>query len=463
MTPASDRLLATLKSFFRSTAPLEPGERVLVALSGGTDSTALLWGLLELRHSLGHEVTAAHLDHGLDRASGDRARHAERLCETLGVPLAVSRCSAPGATEAGSLEARARTARYDFLERQRQAVDARYVATAHQQDDQIETVILRLAFGSGVAGLAGIPATRGNIVRPCLALPRSVLAAVLQEQSLPAIEDPTNRDPAQPRSRVRHQVLPALRRAEPGIEATVLGLARAASAAGAALEARLRDRLQPEPRSGGADCSLAGLVSLPRELWSPALALLHRTAGLHYPPRADARMELARQVSRGSAIGCDCGGGWRWEARGDRLAVTRRATETGRFTYTVPVPGEVSIPEIALHLSVTREPVASWMFRGSRTRAALSLPIEAGGSVLVRNRRPGDQIQPLGCRYRRRLKELFIDHRVPQRERDRVPLLVANGAIAWVPGITIHDSFRLRDDQHAWVASLESLPDKPGS
>ena len=99
--------------------------------------------------------------------------------------------------------------------------------------------------------------------------------------------------------------------------------------------------------------------------------------------------------------------------------------------------------------------VSAWMLEGRPSRAALDLPLASGDDVTVRNRRPGDRIRPLGCRYSRRLKEVLIDRRVPRHERDRLPLLCLRGRIAWVPGVTVDDSFRLSPASRPWVARIE--------
>src|SRR6266545_619531 len=193
--------IIALESFFRETAPLGRGERIVAAFSGGPDSTALLLGLSRL----GFAVTAAHLDHGLDPGSAGRAAAAAGLAERLGVPFLGERRAVPALRQPGeSAEAAARRVRYGFLEEVRARLGARYVATAHHRDDQAETVLLRLFFGSGLAGLAGIRAVHGRIVRPLLDLPRSVLREEVEAAGLPWIDDPTNRDLAVPRNRMRH-------------------------------------------------------------------------------------------------------------------------------------------------------------------------------------------------------------------------------------------------------------------
>lgn len=450
------RLTAILDRFFRDAAPLAPGDTVMVAFSGGIDSSALLAGLVDLasRRPLG--VHAAHVDHGLDAGSADRARRAGRLAAQLGVPFS-HRVLAGGGGRGESPEAGARRRRYHELETLRREHGARYLATAHQRDDQQETVLLRLLLGSGWEGMAGIAPRRGHLVRPLLSVPRGELCRVLREAGLEPVEDPSNEDLRVPRNRLRHRVLPALRRRDPDLDERLTALARSAREARRRVAARLERLLEPRQLADGAELDLAALARLPEPLWPPALALLHRTAGAAYPPPGSATAELRRQVEGGGRIRCDCGGEWRWERYRDRLRLAPRRPPAPRFAYELEAPGEVRLEELAVRLRLTRGPVRPWMFQGSPTRAGLGTALPAGTVVTVRNRRPGDRIRPLGCAYSRRLKELLIDRRVPRAERDRLPLLCVGGRIAWVPGVTVDEAFRINDETSVWRVELLEL------
>ncbi len=452
-------LLATLERFFAHRAPIVRGDLLLAAFSGGPDSTALVAGLKELEPRLGFRLHAAHLDHALDRASAERAGAAADLCRALGVPLALERRPVRERRRPGeSPEAAGRRVRYGFLEEVRRDRGARYVATGHQRDDQTETVLLRIAQGSGLAGLAAIPHRRGPLVRPLLTMSREELRQALAARGLQPVSDPTNSDPGFARNRLRHLVLPALTAREPDLEQALFALAGAAGAANAAIEARLTEGLGVGALpGGGAALERRGLETLPPPLWPYALALLQRRAGVPYPAGARARRELSRQLARGGAIGCDCGASWRWEGRGERLALVPRRAAPPVFTYTLQAPGELEIPELPAIFRLTREPAAPWMFRGSPQRAGLALPLAPGERVIVRSRRPGDRIRPLGCSYRRRLKDVLIDRRLPREQRNRLPLLCLGERVAWVPGVTVDEAFRLRAEREVWVAEVVPL------
>jgi len=452
-------LPGTLEAFFRERAPLSPGEGLVVAFSGGPDSTALLWGMSRIAGRLGVRLAAAHLDHALDAGSAARAAAAARLAGAIGVPLVTERIDVAARRRSGeSPEAAARRERYAFLERARRELDARWIATAHHRDDQAETVLLRLLFGSGLEGLAGIRAVHGFVTRPLLTISRAELET--EAAGLEPVEDPTNRELAVPRNRVRHRLLPFLKEGDPELPARLARLAERADRAGRTIEQALSERLAARPVAGGIALERAAVEGLPAGLLPFALAWLHRRAGAPYPAAGAAREELLRQLAEtrgGGRAACDCGGGWRWEAAGGRLILRRPAESRERvpdFTYTLEIPGEVEIPEIAVRVRVSRRAVEPWMFEGSPHRAGLALPLVEGDHVTIRNRRPGDRIHPLGAGGSRRLKKVFIDRRVPRHARERLPLLCVGERIAWAPGVTIDQRFRLAGHPTAWVAEV---------
>jgi tRNA(Ile)-lysidine synthase len=453
------RLLSALDRFFSETVPLEPGDGLLVAYSGGPDSTALLWGLEQLRASRGFELGAAHVDHAIDLESAHRAEAALQLGKRIGVEVSIERCAIDERERRRrGLEAAARLVRYRALEQRRSELGARYIATAHHRDDQIETVLLRLMQGSGWEGLAGIPERNDRLVRPLLGLGRAELEEELGGTGgarLRPVADPTNTELAQLRNRLRQHLLPYLEGVSPGIGGGCVRLGASAAAARGRVEAALRPVLEPRATADRASISLAGLRALPPSLLPSAAALLHRTAGADYPPPLSAVAELARQLREGGRIGGDCGGQWRWEESGERLWLRRRSAPVADFSYRLAVPGAVDLAEISLRLKVVRTPVASWMFRGSPTRTGLGPALRQGDSIVVRNRRPGDRLRPLGCSYTRRLKDVLIDRQIPRDLRDRIPLLCVGDQIAWVPGVTIDDDFRIGDEEQAWCAQLE--------
>jgi tRNA(Ile)-lysidine synthase len=425
---------------------------LLVAFSGGADSTALLLALREVAPPLGCSLLAAHVDHGLDAGSAARAASAGAIAARLGVPFQLLAGPGPSPPAAGAgREAAARHLRYSLLDALRLERGARWVLTAHHADDQAETVLLRLAQGSGLAGLAGIPARHGTLLRPLLPFTRRQLEAAVRAAGESPVADPTNDDLRVPRNRLRHRLLPAI--GGPAAAARARAVASAAATLVAGLERRL---LATVPELAAARLPLDALRRLPAELLPWALALLHRRSGAEYPPRAVAVAELRRQLRAPGSIAVDCGAGWCWRIDGRDALVARRAPSPPvPFAYTLQVPGGVEIREAGTTFRLSRAPVAAWMTQGAEGHAALDLPLAPGGQVTVRSRRPGDRLQPLGSSHQRRLKDLLIDRKVPRETRDCLPLLCVADQVAWVPGVTIHHPFRLREGAAiAWIAEL---------
>jgi len=398
-------------------------------------------------------LVAAHLDHALDDGSAARAAAAASLASALDVPFhGERRTVAPGGD---GIEAAARTARYAFLEEVRRSHDCRYVLTAHHLDDQAETVALRLLLGSGLAGLSAIRPLHGSVARPLLALRRHELAQALTEAGLSGLDDPTNRLERFPRNRLRASILPRLVHALPDLAPRFASLAAAAQGANRALDRLLMPWFGGVP-GGTPRLSLGRLGAAAAPIQVRALALLHRLSGHVMPPSRRACAQLLAQLAAGQRIDCDCGDGRRWVRAGDGLAVTAIAEpRTPSFTYTFQMPGHTFIPELGLTLEVRRSAVAPWMFEGAPWRAGLALPDVP--ALTVRNRRNGDRLRPLGAVGSRRLKDILIDARVPRAERDRLPLLCVGDEIAWVPGITVNERFRLdprSGSQTVWAAEV---------
>ncbi len=449
---------SALHEFFSVQAPIGPGDRVVVAFSGGPDSLALAQGLRQLALDGLGQPTLCHIDHGLDPDSTRRATEAREIACQVGLPFElVVREVDPDHRARDGTEAAARHARYQALEQVRRTLGAKWIATAHHLDDQIETSLIRLLFGSGFNGLFGMASKRDRIIRPFLQLTRSELDEFLGRIGVQPVRDPTNFDLTFPRNRVRHLLLPALEASNPSIRQDIQRLAQVCHDLHMSIEKRVRSRIDVKTVGSTHTIPRSQLDDLPEPLRPTALAILHRAAGIRYPPRKSAVGDFLRQMSAGNRIGCDCGESWRWEDQGAHLALRQIRPPTSSFAYTLEVPGECELPELSLRFRIRQGPVAAWMFRHSRNRAALDLPVNAGDSVLLRNRRPGDRLTPLGCAYSKRLKDVLIDRRVPRHERSRLPLLFVDRHLAWVPGVTIDDSFRLTTGSEAWIAELEAM------
>ncbi len=310
-------------------ARLVRGAPLAVAFSGGPDSTALLRAMRLCAPRFAWSPVAVHVDHRLDDGSARRARTAARIAARLEVPFQVhvARSLPPGR----SLEEWARAERYRLLVAAARSLGAAAVLTAHHRLDQAETVLLRILFGSGTAGLGAMRPVSNRLglplLRPLLDLEPGVLRDYAASGGIEPVDDPTNRASGPRRNFVRRRLLPVLAAEAPDVDERLVRLARAARRAEPTVRRLLDEALAPRPGEQSCEVEAEALVRLPASLWPAALARLHRLAGAAYPPTRNARRELARQLDRrrtsGRSVGCDCGGGWRWEQSRDRLRVLR--------------------------------------------------------------------------------------------------------------------------------------------
>lgn len=250
-------LLAVRRAVVANLADCDPSALVLVACSGGADSLALAAGAA----ISGHRVGAVVVDHGLQAGSADIASTAAAQCHDLGLHPVVTRRA--DVCSRGGPEAAAREARYRAMRQVASELDATSLLLAHTLDDQAETVLLRLARGSGARSLAGMSPVDGDLRRPLLGLRRETVRAACTQAGLTAHEDPHNADARYARSRVRHHSLPAL--VEDLGDHVVLGLARSAASLredNAALDA-WADRVDVESSTAQVTASIRSLEEIP--------------------------------------------------------------------------------------------------------------------------------------------------------------------------------------------------------
>lgn len=436
-------LCARVRAALDQLGPIRAGEVVVVGVSGGPDSLALLHLLARIGARDGFRVHAAHFDHGLrGMASADDARFVRETTEAWGIPLAFG--AAPSgslSTRGRGLQAAARAARYAFFERVADETGARWVATAHTADDQAETVVMRWARGAGAAGLAGIPGARGRFIRPLLGVSRPEIEAFLAEIGVTPLRDPSNHDPRFLRTAVRHEILPALRAINPrAVEALARGAVLLADDA-AWLDACAGERLVSlirEAGDGWIELARGGVAALHpalrRRVIRFALARVRADA-------TDLAFEAVEAVSRGAASArggrVTVGLGLTADFAADRIRLGEKSVAPALDPVALPAEGELALPEWGIVVDVRME-----AGRCRRPRGPGEDPHETAfdidrlpGMLGVRSRRPGDLFHPEGMMGRKRLQDFFTDTRVPRWRRDRVPLLVAGGDVLWVIGV----------------------------
>ncbi|HEY2597459.1 MAG TPA: tRNA lysidine(34) synthetase TilS [Candidatus Dormibacteraeota bacterium] len=390
----------------RRSGLIRPGSRVLAAVSGGPDSTALLVAAQEQ----GLEVVAAHYDHALQKGSPAAAEHVAGLCRKLDIELVTERRTAP--LHRGSVQAAARTLRYDFLERARAGAAADVVALAHTADDLVEGVVLHLLRGCGLAGLRGMPATRGIFIRPLLSVWRDEVLDFLGRRGIVALEDPANSNTAYARVQIRHGVLPALERDRPGLSRRLYAVAQRA----AALQESIASEAAATLIDGGLDRSAVAAASEPVAV--ELMKILYAQAGGGQPALSRVHLKSMLRLARPGrgGRGVDLPGGLRLRIVGETMEIVAPQTASARQDR----------PSARLEVTTCSG--------CSDDRAA---HFADGVDLRLGFRRPGLTMRPRGGRGTRKLQDIFVDARVPREDRDSWPLVFAADKLVWVPGVAI--------------------------
>ncbi|HYK04133.1 MAG TPA: tRNA lysidine(34) synthetase TilS [Thermoanaerobaculia bacterium] len=407
--------------------------RIVAAVSGGVDSTALLLGLAELRED-GFDVECAHVNHRLRGADSEQDEAFVRdLAGRLGVTLHVEE----GAFDerlvrARGIEAAARDVRYARLSELRERRGARFVATAHQQNDQAETVLMRLLTGSGLAGLRGIhPVREDGFIRPLLDVTRAELDAYLRKRNVTPRFDRSNDDPRFLRNRVR---------------AMLRELGGVGQLANVAEQARalwpLVERAIDEAEEALATVRETRFITMPEDVWLRG-ALLQRHIRRLDP---EARDYDAQRIAR------ELGGS-------PRVSVTKTLELIREDVW-------------VLRAAAAEMPRESWTVRSSRVpeggapsapHQLIQLPRGAAAEFTVRTRQAGDRFQPLGMGQAKKLKDFLIDRKIAAGVRDRLPLLLWNGEIVWIAGVEVSEAFKVTepgagDLYEVWMEKTELAP-----
>lgn len=412
---------------------------ILVAVSGGTDSSALLLAITDLRAD-GYSIEAAHVNHHLrgDESDADEA-FVRSLCAGLGVTLHVADGTLdPERIRARGVEAAAREVRYERLIAIREACGARYVATAHQKNDQAETVLMRLTTGSGLAGLRGIhPVREDRFVRPLLDVTRAEIEAFLRERKVVPRHDRSNDDPRFLRNRVRR----VLRELD-----AIDGLVAVAEQAQQQWPVIERAIDEAERVHAEVAANETRFRSWPDDPWLRQ-ALLHRH--IHRLDGA-ARDVSARDLERlaagvASARRVSVTKELELIRRGELLVLRRRPQKFGAFAVELTCDETVSVAGQSVRIARSEN-------------GTFQLPKNAAPHFLLRNRRPGDRFQPLGMSCPKKLKDFLIDRKIAVDLRDRIPLVVWNGEIVWVAGVEVSERFRITGaEADRYEVNLEGL------
>ncbi len=445
--------------FIQDEGLISSGETLLVGVSGGPDSVCLLHILDQLKETLGVDLQVAHLNHMLRGAdSDDDAVCVSQLASNLGIPATAERVDVAAYREGRrlSVEEAAREVRYDFFARVTRDIGAGRVALGHTLDDQVETILMNLLRGAGLTGLRGmLPAASlrmGNleveVIRPLLGVTREETEGYCRQFKLNPRIDLSNYSQDHTRNRVRHELIPVLKRYNRNVDAALIRTAEAAADAISFIDGEVSavwDRVVTEQPNGllvDSEALLALHPALQRHLLrqavSKVLGDLVDIQAVHIDKMVQA---LSKAVGRRISLprGLSFSVGYR------TCLLSNGALDLCPFPsmeqqYRIAVPGETAIP-------------------GWRVSARIASPLEeriagytahidldaVGEDLAVRARKPGDRFRPLGMEGTKSLQDFMVDAKIPRLWRGRVPLVCSPDSIVWVVGWRIAEGVRVND------------------
>ena len=424
------------------------GDRVICAVSGGADSMAMLWCLHSFREELGIRICAAHFNHCLRGEEADRDEAFVRsFCAEHGIEFFAGRADvAAFAGENGqTLEEAAREKRYEFL----LSLPGDKIATAHNADDNAETVLLHLLRGSGLRGLCGIPPQRGRIVRPMLSVSRAEILKFLNEEGIAWQEDRTNGDDDCLRNRLRHHVMPLLYGESPELWKLLLRQCELLRGEDALLDKLAQELLEPD----GEGYRITPLLSADDALQKRALRLMLREA---LPQNAaqshiSALQELLHAGSPSAQLALP--NGLTVRRRYDTLVITDQEEELTFPEIALQNPGMTRIPPLGLTVTCT---ISENFEKQGNTpfQFAVKYDMIANAALKLRPRRTGDRMKMDGG-YTKTLKKLLIEQKIPRDRRQQLPVLTDGESVIAVLGLGVSADYRADDGERAVVITVE--------
>ena len=450
------RFVQDMHRFISEQNMIDEGETVLVAVSGGADSLALLYALHDLQKHIGCFLHVVHLNHSLRDNSSDDAdfvhKHATRLelpftCHTVDVSRLAEEWKL-------SIETAGRKARYEFFDSVSADVGATKVALGHQQDDITETVLMNLIRGGGTDGLRGISPIRDEkYIRPLTIFTRQEIDAYLKSINLIPREDPTNTNNRYLRNRIRHELLPLLERDyNPNIS---VGLSRTAAIISSesdyldeltreAFNRCLLDESKPSSLALSRSTFLEYHIAIQRRIIRQAVSEAQGTTQDFSFEHSNSVFDIILGDKPNARITLP--NGIQFRRAYQELFFEKETIQTEKYEYVLNVPGRTPIAQLSAEvitriyeLSDNESPVIPCgITEALLDFGKIQLPIK------IRNRRKGDRIQPHGMHGTKKIKDYFMDLKVPLCERDRIPIIVSSHEILWVIGFTTSEKHKVQ-------------------
>lgn len=450
MDPVKDNINKVRETILRY-GMANQGDKIIVAVSGGPDSICLLDILHLISDDLKITLVVAHYNHGLRETEDESETQLVRdFAESIKIPFVLEKCSH---IKIGppSMEEKAREARYDFLERIRKDHKAQRIAVGHNLNDQAETILMRLLRGSGPSGLAGIPPIRDNkIIRPLIEIKRKDIIAYIEARGLPYAIDSSNADTRYLRNRIRLELIPVMLKYQPRLIEQLCGLSNIIRDEDAFMESLALDWIEGEAKTdseGHISVLLSSLKKLPAPLRNRVIRnLLKQVKGDPYPMEHDHIASVSGLLynEQNPQAAIDLPYGIVARKVYERLQfLVRTPNHPKEYSYNLEGPDTLYVEAMGKTIRVEEiDPVAEIPKEESTSTAYLDAD-KLKYPLVIRNVRPGDKFIPLGMKGHKKIKDFFIDLKVPSDKRASTPILTSKDKIVWICGFRIADDFKV--------------------
>ena len=430
---------------------VQKGDRVIVGVSGGPDSVCLLHLFMTFRDELGITLYVAHLDHMFrGKESEEDARFVKALCKKWGIPFSGDKIDVPKYAKKSGLspEDAARRVRYDFFKQLKQQIGAEKIATGHNRNDHEETILMNIFRGAGLDGLVGIDPVRDYFIRPLIEIPREAIEKYLKQENF-LLRSTTNLTSDYFRNSLRLELIPLIRKKYcPHIGQALRRLAEITRRDLAFMveetEKALAHVIRCEPEKVIIDVKKFSEQheAIKYRLVRLAVEKLAGNVKDFETRHAKLVVDFIEKASPGNMIDLPKN---LWGVKEYEHCILSKGNfnETPDYSYILAVPGEITIQETGISVKANTQPCSEHSTIKNDLRTAYLDYDKIDSDLVIRNRRPGDRFKPLGSIGFKKLKDFFIDEKVPRRKRNHVPIVEAGGQIVWVGGMRIDDRFKV--------------------
>ena len=429
---------------------INPGDLLVVAVSGGPDSVCLLDILHELMDTLKIKLVVAHYNHGLRQGEDEfETRFVHDLATSMNLPFQTEKSSLSMEGSTASLEEKARNVRYEFLEKVRDRYHAQKIAVGHNLNDQAETVLMRLLRGSGPPGLSGIPPCRDNtIIRPLIETKREEIESYLKARGLSYATDSSNYETRYLRNKIRLELMPLLMEYQPRLIEHLGQLAFILRGENKYLELQAEDwvaRMAELTPNGDIFIPVSSFITLPQPVRNRVTRrLLKRKKSLR---RIDqGHIQSVYKLARGKKPQgmLNLPNGLTVKKIYDRLAFTEGIErKSNDFHYLLDGPGTFYLERIDRSISLVEMNGESNLSLGNHRWTSYLDADKLQYPLVIRNFRPGDRFVPLGMTGHKKIKDFFMDLKIPSDMRALTPILLSENTPVWICGQRIDERFRV--------------------